>query len=137
MSEQQLDLFPVAPVATDDDYHECPHERMMRRAQDPEVLAEILTVFRSRPGEWISGVLACQELYAIRQKYRLGSYFSNAIDNLERQGLLERRHHYHGATTPVGNTPAPGRGRKSRSGEVFVPYLGYSIEHRASMEAAA
>ena len=137
MSEQQLELFSTATADSDEDRAEDLHERNMKRARSPEVLDDILAVFRAHPDRWIRGMLDCPDLRAVGKKWRLNIEIYWAIAHMERKGLLEMRKVYHGATTPVGNTPAPAGKRKKKTGEIFLLYLGYAVEYRARMEAPA
>ncbi len=126
----QASLFPIEKPKY---YGEIERERKLALAMSEHVKAEALAVFRAHAGEWIWMHKALQ---AVKDKYDLGFDFNRTIDSLERDGLLERRHVYYGATSPVGATSDLAGKRRLKKGEKpALPYLGYRIEHRAT-EAA-
>ncbi len=126
----QASLFPTENPKR---YGEIEREQKHALSVSAPVKAEVLAVFLAHPGEWI---WTNAELRAINDRYDLGFDFNRTIDSLERDGLLERRHVYHGATSPVDAASDLAGKRRLKKGEIpALPYLGYSVEHRAT-EAA-
>lgn len=107
---------------------EMQRERQFNLARSEQVKAETLAIFRAHQGEWI---WSNSELQAIKDKYRIGAHFAATKDALVREGLLESRNVYHGATSPIGAANDLAGSRRLKKGEKpALPYLGYRVEFR-------
>jgi len=121
----QGSLFPIEKQKC---YGQLARERSLALALSEQVKADALAVFRAHPGEWL---WFHPELQAVKDKYNLGFDFNRTIDSLERDGLLERRHVYFGATSPVSEkSDLAGKRRLKKGEKPALPYLGFSVEHR-------
>lgn len=123
---QQQSLFHTEETKP---YGETQRDRMHALAQSEQVKADVMAVFRAHAGKFI---FTNNELYAVNQKYDLGSYFNDTLRCLERDGLLERRNVYNGASSPVGTvTDLAGKRARKKGDKQALPYLGYTVEYRA------
>lgn len=122
-----LELFPAEKKKT---YGETAREKMHALAISDHVKAETMAVFIAHYPEFI---WFNEPLRAVKYKYDLGSYFNDTLHHLEHEGKLERRHVYHGATSPVGAATDLAGKRPLKKGEKApLPYRGYSVEYRAA-----
>lgn len=117
---EQLALFPAGIRKT---YGETELDRMRTLATSPEVIEAAVSMFRSRPGEFISTF----ELFnAIRDRFNLGSYVMDTLHHLNyRLGLLDEKRIYSGAESPL-TAPKAMPGKRGKQAALEKPYLGYA-----------
>jgi len=119
----QLALFQ--PPAPEKPYGQTQREKMHALAISPEVIEDLLTVFRAHRGEYISFHQKCR---AVFHRYNLGSYCNLALHHMEHLGMIEPKRIYLGAESPVDATPATKK--RGKQAELEKPYLGYQELYR-------
>lgn len=130
---QQIDLFVTESNKT---YGELTRERMHKLATSPDVINEMLGVFRANSGQFIRFHDKC---YDIWKRYDLGSYINDSLHYMLHLGLLEEKRIYNGAESPRAAREAAdliGKRKLKKGEKAPLPYLGYCSEYRLKSEAA-
>ena len=117
-ASSQLALFHLPTEKTSGEMY---HERMIAKAISPEVIDDLLAVFRSHRGKYIEFHQKCYEVW---QRHNLGSYINDALHHMLRRGLIEPKRIYHGTEIPVGATPVSKKTR-GKQANLEKPYMGY------------